>query len=78
MKFKVMLKDPDAFFEAVTDTIDASLKGTTFSDKDEFEALAEIRREKIRESISKWVELSEYITIEFDTTAGTATVVPIK
>lgn len=77
MKFKVMLKDPDAFFEAVTDVIDVSLKGTTFSE-DEFEALAEIWREKISESISKWVKFSECITIEFDTTAGTATVVPIK
>ena len=78
MKFKVILKDPDGFFESIKEAAEKSLNGTTFSDEDEFERLSEIRFEKIQESISKWVEYSEYITVEFDTTANTATVVPKK
>jgi len=78
MKFTVTLKDPDGFYESIKEAVDNSLNGTTLLDEDEFEELAEIRRVKINEAISKWVKYSEYITIEFDTTANTATVVPVK
>ena len=78
MKFKVTLKDPDGFYDCITDAVESSLNGTTFSDEEEFEKISEIRRENIKTAISKWVEYGEYITIEFDTTAGTATVVPLR
>lgn len=32
--------------------------------------------EKVVEFVSKWVKYGEYITVEFDTDAGTAVVVP--
>ena len=78
MKFRVTLKDPDGFYDGITDAVESSLNGTTFSDEEEFEKISELRREKIKTAISKWVEYGEYITIEFDTTAGTATVVPLR
>lgn len=78
MKFKVTLNDPDSFYDSISDAVDISLNGTTFSDDEEFEKVAELRRDKVNTALRKWVECGEYITIEFDTTAGTATVVPLK
>jgi hypothetical protein len=34
-------------------------------------------KEPMQEFASRWVKYGEYITIEFDTEAGTATVVPV-
>ena len=78
MKFKVTLKDPDGFYDGITDAVEESLGGNTFFSERESEAAHEARRDVIKDGIGKWVEYGEYITIEFDTTAGTATVVPLK
>jgi len=40
------------------------------------ERLTEYWTKFYKESLSKWVKYGEYVTIEFDTLAGTATVVP--
>lgn len=36
--------------------------------------VSEINKETVEESISKWIKYGEYIKVEFDTDAGTATV----
>lgn len=47
-------------------------------DKDEQEQLVEVRMEKLEEFTKKWIDCMEYVTIEFDTEAQTATVVNRK
>lgn len=72
MKISVYLKDPDGFYDAVEDAAKASLPSDL--PKDEQEVLLEIRKEKAQEFLRKWVADGEYVGIEFDTDAGTATV----
>lgn len=43
-------------------------------DPDVQEALVEKRLQKVWEDLGRWVDCQEYITIDFDTEAGTATV----
>ena len=78
MKFRVTLKDPDGFYDGITGAVEESLSGNTFFSERESEAAHEARRYAIKDGIKKWVDYGEYITIEFDTTAGTATVVPLR
>lgn len=78
MKFQVQLKDPDGFSDSIDDAIAASLKAMTEIDEDEKDAVKEKRGEKVREAMEKWVEYGEYVTLEFDTDAGTAIVVERK
>lgn len=74
MKFTVTLKDPDGFYDGVTEAVERSFpKGLTFTEGKK--PIGE-RRELVFEKIKKWVQRQEYITIEFDTETGTATVVP--
>lgn len=72
MKIAVYLKDPDGFYDAVKDAATASLPKDL--DDDEREAVMETRLEKTWEKLKKWVQYQEYVTIIFDTEAGTATV----
>lgn len=76
MKFTVTLKDPDGFYESFKDAAEASVSSLEGVSDKEREQLAEMRLEQIKEQTSRWVEYGEYIEIEFDTEAKTATVVP--
>lgn len=74
MKFRITLKDPDGFYEGIRDAAESSLKKEKGLSAEERESLIESRVEKIGESLKKWVEYGEYVDIEFDTDAMTATV----
>lgn len=76
MKFKVTFKDPDVVYDAITDAAKESIPDCITDE--EREALAELRRDELSEFTSKWVRYGEYITLEFDSEAKTATVVPSK
>lgn len=75
MKFQIQFKDPDGVFEGVQHAANTHVRGISGLDADEREVLSETHREKLDKAIEKWVDFGEYITIEFDTEAGTATVV---
>lgn len=78
MKITVTLKDPDGFSESVDDAVKeelAAIEGLGEEDRDE---LFESRQERCWSTLKKWVEYQEYVTIEFDTEAGTATVKECK
>lgn len=75
MKIKITLKDPDGFYEAIRDAAVASLAAIAGISDEERETLEENRQGEISESLSKWVEYGEYIRLEFDTEAQTATVI---
>jgi hypothetical protein len=74
MKITVHFKTPDAVFYALQ---------SAFPEMDEDEDVEEDEDEKtenklaVSELISEFVEHDECVTVEFDTEAGTATVVPV-
>lgn len=77
MKIEVQLKDPDGLHDAIHDAVKDSLASSGLSlhdDDKELEALEEIRTGRAHKALKKWVEHGEYVTIEFDTKAMTATV----
>ncbi len=78
MKFRVTLKEPDSFHDAIYLAAKKEVKSKSSGDKEEDEILADETKEEIKTFLEKWVRYSEYITVEFDTELGTATVCEIK
>lgn len=76
MKVKVFIKDPDVLQDGVEESVDEELKNSGLAE-DEQEAVRELRIEKALDVANTWWEYSEYITVEFDTEARTARVVPV-
>lgn len=73
MKFRVQFKDPDVVHDAAREAAEAGMpEGLSEKEK---EQLIDGRTEKLTDFASTWVKYGEYITVEFDTDAGTATVV---
>lgn len=73
MKIKVTMKDPDTMHDAVQEAVQIEVEAMGLSD-DEAERIIELRADKIREKMAKWFEYGEYLEVEFDTDAMTATV----
>ena len=76
MKIKVTMKDPDTLHDAVADAVRDEVAGLAGLSKDEREAVEEKRREAAMKAASQWFRYSEYLTVEIDTEARTATVCP--
>lgn len=76
MKVKVFIKDTDVLQDAVEEAVDEELKNSGLAE-DEQEAVRELRVEKALDVAGEWWEYGEYITVEFDTEARTAMVVPV-
>lgn len=78
MKVRVTLKDPDTMHDAVDDAV-KRLPKPDGVDADEWASIREERADKVKSHISsQWMEYGEYLVVDFDTDAGTATVVPNK
>jgi hypothetical protein len=76
MKIRCYFKDPDTMPDAVDDAFKKAPKPDGISD-DEWEDVKAARNDEARNHITdKWMEYSEYLMVEFDTDAGTATVIP--
>lgn len=77
MKVRVVMKDPDTMHDAVEAAVQKDVARTTDGlEASERADIAESRAEAIRAQISdKWMHYSEYLCVEFDTDAGTATVI---
>lgn len=76
MKFRVTFKDPDGVWDSIDNAAKMSAASVKGIDDDEREDLVESRREHLDAAVEKWIKWSEYLTVEFDTDAGTATVIP--
>lgn len=76
MKFRVTFKDPDGPHDCIRDELNIFLDQCpeTMCD-DEKRAAADVRHERMLEALNEWCEYGEYVTIEIDTTEGTATVI---
>lgn len=68
MKIKVTMKTSDALDCALKDALDSNPLPEERDDM-EYEA---------REKLAKWFKYGEYLTVEFDTEAMAATVLPAK
>ena len=78
MKIRVTLKDPDSMQDAVMDAF-KRLPVPDGLDADEWNGIRDERAQKADADISaKWMPYGEYLQVEFDTEAGTATVLPAK
>lgn len=72
MKVKITFKDPDGVHECVREEVMESIpKGLTDTEAGD---LLETRTESVHAALKQWIEWKEYLTVEFDTEAGTATV----
>ena len=77
MKVRVTLKDPDTMHDAVEGAV-ARLPKPEDLCPQEWADVRDSRVCKVSDAISeKWMEYGEYLVVEFDTDAGTATVIPI-
>lgn len=74
MKFTITMKDPDGVYTSVHEAASESVEEMDFEDPDEELDIVERREEKINTFIQSWIEYGEYVTLEFDTEAGTCTV----
>jgi len=75
MKFRVTMKDPEGAYDSIQDEAKkmvAAIEGIT---EDEREPIEESRADMLKAFASRWMTYGEYITVEFDTEAGTATVI---
>ena len=77
MKFRVTMKDPDTLGDAIKEAVEGDVK-LLVDDPKEQSALIEVRQEKVSEICKEWFKWGEYLTVEIDTEAGTAVVVPVK
>lgn len=74
MKFKITMKDPDTLHDATMDAVTADIAKIEGLSKADREALFETRMDAAREVTRLWFKWGEYVTIEVDTEAKTATV----
>lgn len=74
MIINITLKDPDGVYDAIQDAAESSLQLAEDLDQDEAESLLQNRANKIEKSLEPWIEYSEYVRIQIDTEAKTATV----
>lgn len=77
MKIKVTMKDPDTMIDAVREVVERDVQAMGLPD-DEAESLIEMRVEKEQGKLGKWFRYSEYLAVEFDTEAMTATVLDVQ
>lgn len=75
MKIRITFKDPDAVSNAIMDKVAADLAALDIPE-DEAESLEELRTEKANQALTPWIRHGEYLEVEFDTEAKTATVIP--
>ena len=74
MKFKVTMKDPDTLHDAIEEALLDEVNAMQNLDEDEREDVIQLRKDKISGICSQWFQYGEYLTVEIDTEAKTATV----
>lgn len=75
MKFKVTFKSPDSVHDTLRDAARQQVAQMPDVLDDDIPDMEDSKFSELAEAIGKWVKYAEYITVEFDTDAGTATVV---
>lgn len=81
MKIQIQMKDPDGPYEAIREAVKTELNPMVQSGElteDEADSLIERRGSELSQKCSKWLKYGEYLTVEIDTDAGTAVVLPAQ
>ena len=79
MKIRVTLKDPDTMADAVADAVAKDVKTLAGLSDSERQLIQGDRIAETQSVIAdRWMLYGEYLTVEFDTEAGTATVLETK
>lgn len=73
MKINITFKDQDGPLDAIVDEVRKGLDSLPLSESEK-EKLDESRIEEVQSLLSPWLKYGEYVCIEFDTDAKTATV----
>jgi hypothetical protein len=71
------MKNPDCVSDMLDDAAKeaaAAIQGVTEGEREHIRAS---RREALENRLGKWIEYGEYLRVEFDLDAGTATVLPV-
>ena len=77
MKLRITFKDPDGVYESIGEALRESIERLVslgLSNR-AIEAAESKERESANAALKRWIEHGEYLTVEFDTDAGTATVI---
>jgi hypothetical protein len=76
MKIRCKFKDPETMQDAVTDAVSQLERPTGLSGY-EWDSIRSSRSLEIQQDIAdRWMEYGEYLDVEFDTEANTATILP--
>lgn len=75
MKLKITFKDPDGVSESIRQAVTQEVEQIEGISEDEREELTDSRTNETTESLAPWIEYGEYLCVEFDTMARTATVI---
>jgi hypothetical protein len=78
MKIQITFKDPDRVGDAVQQAVSEAVHVVPDLSTDERDMVMDARMERTWEDLEKFIEYQEYVTIEIDTEAGTARVVPVS
>jgi hypothetical protein len=78
MLIRIQFKDPDRVGDAVQQAVSEAVHAVPDLSTDERDMVMDARMERTWEDLEKFVEYQEYVTIEIDTDAGTARVVPVS
>lgn len=78
MKFTVTMKDPDTLHDSIREVVAEEVNAMANLDAEEKEGVIDNRVENTLALCKTWFEYSEYVSIEIDTDAKTATVLPAK
>ena len=74
MKFTVTFKTPDAVDDTISDIVLHDERLEAIEDGDERLDAEFALKAELKEFTEKWVRYGEYVDVEFDTDAGTVTV----
>lgn len=76
MKFRITFKDPDGVSNCLREAANESFRALAPSmTEEELEGAIDMRYDAMLDALGKWIKWGEYITIEFDPIAKTATVI---
>jgi hypothetical protein len=78
MKFRITMNDPDGPEEALDELERVACDGVEGLSPGEREFIQAQRRDRASDAIREWVECGEYVTLEFDTDAGTCRVIKLE
>jgi hypothetical protein len=79
MRFRVTFKDPDVLHDAIREAVEEEVKALPGLADDEREGVIEARVEKVQAwAVRRFFHYGEYVEVDCDTDANTATVRPRK